>query len=311
VHFLKRMTLTVMMMVLIISLFSFPSKTFSETNVTSIDSSLDETSTDNANDFPITEHSEVVTFVYSDEDIAENSSLADDKIKVKPIIVFNHVKKSVEFGVEVLEIESDDADELQVAVWLQGSDTEATKKSTKLLLASLEKKCPCGKNLIGAKGTEIYQPKRTYFYQLAVIAQMVDKRSGVFKKLIPYTVEDEHYFKTKKYLANKIAYEYPTYFHPIMQIYVKRPLSAVMPIVPKANRVKWTTTTRTKYRQWWEGLYNGGQLFPWTGIDIHHIIPKEYGGNNTYNMGNRLDDNLIPLSKPVHQKFSYFFENYT
>ena len=56
--------------------------------------------------------------------------------------------------------------------------------------------------------------------------------------------------------------------------------------VPEANRVVWNASKRAAYAK-----YLGVDL---TGYDVHHIIPREYGGTNDYS-------NLIPLAVSDHR----------
>ncbi|HEU5383541.1 MAG TPA: HNH endonuclease signature motif containing protein [Ktedonobacteraceae bacterium] len=64
--------------------------------------------------------------------------------------------------------------------------------------------------------------------------------------------------------------------------------------VPKANRVQWNKITRGQYiKQWYDAGYStpaGG----WEPYDIHHILPREYGGTNDF-------WNLVPLPRDLHQ----------
>jgi hypothetical protein len=65
--------------------------------------------------------------------------------------------------------------------------------------------------------------------------------------------------------------------------------------VPPEQRVVWGIKERAEFiRQWYELGYDtpvGG----WDQYDIHHIIPKEYGGTNAF-------DNLVPVLRDVHQQ---------
>lgn len=72
-----------------------------------------------------------------------------------------------------------------------------------------------------------------------------------------------------------------------------RPTNAKMKIVPVANRTKWTTTTRTKFRNDFEAKYN--VKIDWTNIQIHHMLPLQYGGTNAFS-------NLLPINTSIHQK---------
>ncbi|MBC1537276.1 hypothetical protein HCJ52_14385 [Listeria sp. FSL L7-1485] len=47
-----------------------------------------------------------------------------------------------------------------------------------------------------------------------------------------------------------------------------RPTNAKVPV---ANRTKWTTTTRTKFRNDFEAKYN--VKIDWANIQIHHMLP--------------------------------------
>jgi hypothetical protein len=65
--------------------------------------------------------------------------------------------------------------------------------------------------------------------------------------------------------------------------------------VPPEQRVTWGTGERAEFiRQWYE---KGNE--PSAGgsdqYDIHHIIPREYGGTNEY-------ENLVPVLRDVHQQ---------
>jgi hypothetical protein len=64
-------------------------------------------------------------------------------------------------------------------------------------------------------------------------------------------------------------------------------------VVDISKRVVWTGTDRELYKKEW---YNRGYAVPsggWGEYDIHHIIPREYGGTNDF-------WNLVPVDRPVH-----------
>jgi len=65
--------------------------------------------------------------------------------------------------------------------------------------------------------------------------------------------------------------------------------------VPVAERVAWGSKERGAFiKQWYdEGLETpaGG----WADYDIHHIVPREYGGTNSF-------DNLVPVLRTTHQQ---------
>ena len=64
---------------------------------------------------------------------------------------------------------------------------------------------------------------------------------------------------------------------------MSKPTSAVMKTVPKSKRVKWNDTQRNKFKKEYEKKY-GKAKFSWSGkyTEIHHVIPKEYGGTNKF-----------------------------
>jgi RHS repeat-associated protein len=74
--------------------------------------------------------------------------------------------------------------------------------------------------------------------------------------------------------------------------------------VPKGDRVPWGAGERWAYiKEWHERGYPtppGG----WGGYDIHHIVPREFGGANAF-------DNLVPVQRDLHQsEFTAWWRNY-
>ncbi len=65
--------------------------------------------------------------------------------------------------------------------------------------------------------------------------------------------------------------------------------------VPQENRVLWTARDLNSYRIEWAGQGNDDPPGGWGDYDIHHIIPRAYGGTNDFN-------NLIPVLRTYHQK---------
>ncbi len=124
-------------------------------------------------------------------------------------------------------------------------------------------------------------------------------------------------------LANKKAFEYPCkYYDPentrypdqchggdfTYQILYKDPYSdknmftpetTLMQQVPADQRVPWDNILRGEYIAKYIETYGDPKKqnpnFNWSDYDIHHIIPKEYGGTNDFN-------NLIPLKREFHQQ---------
>lgn len=78
-----------------------------------------------------------------------------------------------------------------------------------------------------------------------------------------------------------------------------------MKLVPKSERVSWTTDERGAFIAEW---YKRGLKTPpggWKKYDIHHIRPREYGGTNDF-------DNLVPVERGLHQsEFNAFWRDYT
>lgn len=64
-------------------------------------------------------------------------------------------------------------------------------------------------------------------------------------------------------------------------------------VVPKDQHVEWNNITRGEYIKEW---YDRGYQTPaggWGKYDIHHILPREYGGTNIF-------ENLVPVERTIH-----------
>lgn len=94
-------------------------------------------------------------------------------------------------------------------------------------------------------------------------------------------------------LFNKKGIEYPKYKDEYSGIKMFMP-DANLAWVPEKQRVKRDPRLAEKYQKWYERKY-GIPPFDWDEVDIHHIIPLAYGGDNSM-------DNLIPLPKEFHRK---------
>jgi hypothetical protein len=74
--------------------------------------------------------------------------------------------------------------------------------------------------------------------------------------------------------------------------------------VPVAQRVPWGAEERGAFIKEW---YDRGFSTPkggWPDYDIHHIIPREYGGTNAF-------ENLVPVERGVHQnEFNAWWRDY-
>lgn len=65
--------------------------------------------------------------------------------------------------------------------------------------------------------------------------------------------------------------------------------------IPTSEWVPWTAKIRKEYAE-----YLGKSL---TGYEVHHILPRRYGGTNSYS-------NLIPLTKSDHTKVTNWWNYY-
>lgn len=95
-------------------------------------------------------------------------------------------------------------------------------------------------------------------------------------------------------LANKKASFYPTIYNEHSGQYMPIPARADMPVVPLEERAPWNNTLRGQYITAYIDTY-GNPNWDWSLIDIHHVIPREYGGGNTFG-------NLYPLPRDLHQQ---------
>ena len=66
--------------------------------------------------------------------------------------------------------------------------------------------------------------------------------------------------------------------------------------VPVEQRVEWNRDLRGEYIKDW---YDAGYATPeggWSKYDVHHILPREFGGTNDFG-------NLVPVERLFHQQF--------
>jgi RHS repeat-associated protein len=64
--------------------------------------------------------------------------------------------------------------------------------------------------------------------------------------------------------------------------------------VAKADKVDWTKANRREFITEWHNLGYPRPEGGWDPLDIHHILPREYGGTNDF-------WNLIPVDRTFHQ----------
>lgn len=95
-------------------------------------------------------------------------------------------------------------------------------------------------------------------------------------------------------MLNKKAIVYPAYEDEDSDLVMFEPDRADLPWVPANQREPRDPDVRDNFVDWYENEY-GRPSFSWSNVDIHHIIPLAYGGDNGY-------DNLIPLPKNFHRK---------
>ncbi|MFE7493799.1 HNH endonuclease signature motif containing protein, partial [Bacillus velezensis] len=93
------------------------------------------------------------------------------------------------------------------------------------------------------------------------------------------------------YLTNMKGMFFPNYTDKQSGLNLLAPNNAYIKKVPKEKRVKWRDKERKAYREWYEKKYGKKT---WTKFEIHHQLPREYGGGNQ-------KSNLVPLDKSFHR----------
>ena len=74
--------------------------------------------------------------------------------------------------------------------------------------------------------------------------------------------------------------------------------------VPTAERSEWTKMDRYYYIKQWHDMGYADPPGGWDMYDIHHIQPREFGGDNSF-------ENLIPVPRPLHnQRITPWWNNY-
>ncbi len=141
-----------------------------------------------------------------------------------------------------------------------------------------------------------------YDNDLNIFESLTVTHSGVTESAKYYAVVtgeangQDIYYSTYSIPFNKKAEKYPTHISsPVTGQSLPYNFSMTMTKVPEANRVPWNTSIRNAYAD-----YLGEDL---TGYDVHHIIPRAYGGTNAYS-------NLIPLIPSDHTTVTSWWANY-
>ncbi len=110
---------------------------------------------------------------------------------------------------------------------------------------------------------------------------------------------DDVYGQQKNFLMNKKAKLYPKYICPVSGKLCVAPYYANH---PKTTPIDWNG--RKTYINWFNKTYNNGKdPWDWGDYEIHHIRPRNFGGNND-------NANLIPLPKATHLTFTSWWRNY-
>lgn len=74
--------------------------------------------------------------------------------------------------------------------------------------------------------------------------------------------------------------------------------------VPRDQRSEWTNMDRYYYIKQWHDMGYEEPPGGWNLYDIHHIRPREFGGDNSF-------ENLIPVPRPLHnQRITPWWNNY-
>jgi RHS repeat-associated protein len=103
--------------------------------------------------------------------------------------------------------------------------------------------------------------------------------------------------------SNVPSNPYPKVIDPRTGDFIPEPPEGLKPI-PHNQRVLWGKQQRAAYiREWYDRGYpipDGG----WENYDLHHIIPREYGGTNDF-------WNIVPIERKIHQQqFNLWWNSY-
>jgi hypothetical protein len=82
------------------------------------------------------------------------------------------------------------------------------------------------------------------------------------------------------------------------------PMPQPTSIVPHSMRVQWNLNTRNEFIQQWHSRGYPTPKGGWGEYDIHHILPRQYGGTNDF-------WNLSPVLRSTHwREFNEFWRNF-
>jgi hypothetical protein len=96
------------------------------------------------------------------------------------------------------------------------------------------------------------------------------------------------------YNYNKVGLLYPNVTDPRTGKPIPTP-SGNYNVVDISKRVEWKTGYRDAYITEWHDRGYAEPSGGWKSYDVHHIIPREYGGTNDF-------WNLVPVIRGVHQQ---------
>ena len=104
------------------------------------------------------------------------------------------------------------------------------------------------------------------------------------------------YYSTYSIPFNSRGEKYPTQISsPVTGKSLPYDFSVTLSAKPSSQWVPWNTSIRNEYAK-----YLGEDL---SGYDVHHIVPRKYGGTNDYS-------NLIPLKKADHTTVTNWWNYY-
>jgi len=137
---------------------------------------------------------------------------------------------------------------------------------------------------VGQSSSKVYQVENTNYWVISANASSAYLGGDI------QTASGQ----TNPFLTNKKASPYPSIQDYHSGIIMTEPSSTTWVPVPEDQRVPWDNKIRGQYITEYINTY-GDPGWNWADYDIHHIKPREYGGNNTFS-------NLMPLIRSTHQQ---------